>query len=74
MKKASKGRGWHGDSEGHRRAGRRGGESTAAEYGSEFYQEIGSLGGRVSPGNFRFNPKRASEAGRKGGKRSRARR
>lgn len=41
------GRGWHGDSAGHARAGRKGGQE--------------------SGGNFKNNPQRASEAGRKGG-------
>ncbi len=44
-------RGWHGDPEGHARAGRK--------------------GGQVSGGNFKNNPKRASEAGKIGGQRSR---
>lgn len=69
-KKQEEGRGWHGDPEGHAEAGRKGGETTAEEYGSEFYQEIGSLGGRVSPGNFKNDPDRASQAGKKGGQRS----
>lgn len=64
----NKGRGWHGDSDGHRRAGRKGGQKTAAEYGQEFYHIIGSKGGRVSGGNFKNDPARASEAGRKGGR------
>ena len=50
---AGTGRGWHGDPEGHRRAGRK--------------------GGRVSSGNFKNDPKRASIAGQRGGqKRSRS--
>lgn len=65
---ASKGRGWHGDSDGHRLAGSKGGQATLEEMGSEFYSEIGKTGGRVSPGNFKNDPQRASIAGQKGGK------
>lgn len=60
------GRGWRGDSEGHAKAGEKGGLVTARK-GTQFYRAIGSKGGRVSPGNFKNNPRRASEAGRKGG-------
>lgn len=67
-KMKSKGRGWHGDAAGHARAGRLGGQTTAEEYGAEFYHEIGRKGGSVSSGNFKNDPKRASLAGRKGGK------
>ena len=42
-----KGRGWHGDSAGHAKAGRK--------------------GGQASSGNFKNDPQRAKEAGRKGG-------
>ena len=73
-RKKGLGRGWHGDSQGHADAGRKGGQTTAEEYGSEFYQEIGSLGGQVSPSNFKNDPRRASEAGRKGGQQSRSNR
>ena len=38
-------RGWHGNSRGHARAGRRGGTTTAKEYGPVFYSEIGRIGG-----------------------------
>lgn len=75
MKKGSKGkgRGWHDDQKEHARVGKKGGEATFEEYGEDFYSEIGQMGGEVSPGNFRNNPQRAREAGRKGGK-SRGRR
>lgn len=33
-------------------------------------REIASMGGKASGGNFRNNPARASEAGRKGGENS----
>lgn len=64
----SKGRGWHGDPERHRMAGSLGGQATLQEMGSEFYSQIGRQGGSVSPGNFKNDPKRASIAGRRGGK------
>ncbi len=67
-KKATSGRGWHGDPEGHRKAGERGGEATARKYGPDFYEEIGRRGGKVSPGKFKPGSKRAVEAGRRGGK------
>lgn len=67
-KKRTGGKGWHGDAKGHAKAGRKGGQATAKTHGEDFYRKIGAKGGKVSPGNFRFNPKRAREAGRKGGK------
>lgn len=65
---ASKGRGWHGDSERHRKAGSLGGQATLEGMGPEFYSQIGRRGGSVSPGNFKNDPKRASIAGKRGGK------
>jgi len=62
-----RGKGWFGDQRRHAQAGRKGGQSTAEEYGSEFYSKIGSKGGKVSGGNFKKNPERARNAGRKGG-------
>lgn len=70
VKTQMQGRGWHGDSEGHARAGRIGGEKVASERGESFYSEIGKKGGKESPGNFKNDPARASKAGRKGGQRS----
>ncbi len=64
------GRGWHKDPEGHARAGKLGGEKVLEERGNEFYAEIGQQGGSVSPGNFKNDPERASEAGKKGGQNS----
>lgn len=61
------GRGWHGDSEGHAEAGRKGGEATSESHDRSFYEEIGSEGGKVSPGRFKKGDKRAIDAGRKGG-------
>lgn len=65
-----KGRGWHGDPEGHAKAGREGGEKVAEERGSEFFSEIGKKGGEASPGKFEKGSERAREAGRKGGQAS----
>lgn len=65
--KKGKGKGWHGDPMGHARAGKKGGQATASTHDETFYSEIGRKGGRVSPGNFANNPKRAAAAGRRGG-------
>ena len=59
--------GWHGDVAGHAKAGELGGKATARVKGSAFYEQIGAMGGKVSPGNFKNDPERAREAGRKGG-------
>ena len=68
LKRTKKGRGWHGDPDKHARAGRLGGKATARQYGTtSFYHDIGSLGGKMSPGNFKNNPTRAKLAGKKGG-------
>ncbi len=61
------GRGWHGDSQGHSQAGKKGGEVTAERYGQEFYESIGSKGGTASTGKFKKGDVRAREAGKKGG-------
>jgi general stress protein YciG len=65
---AKKGRGWHGDPDGHKKAGRKGGQATASSHGQDFYSSIGRKGGQVSPGNFANDPQRARAAGQKGGK------
>lgn len=39
------GQGWSGDSEGHRRAGKKGGLRTRTTHGSEHYRKIGKKGG-----------------------------
>lgn len=51
-------------------AGRKGGQATSETHDREFYERIGSEGGKVSGGNFKSNPERAAEAGREGGRRS----
>lgn len=64
-------KGWHGDPEGHAKAGRKGGIKSSGKFvaGSERAKEAGRLGGKVSPGNFKNNPDRARAAGRIGGSR-----
>lgn len=68
MAKTTKGRGWHGDAAGHKKAGQKGGQATAGSHGQDFYSTIGRKGGSISGGNFARNLDRAREAGRKGGK------
>lgn len=63
------GRGWHGDSEGHARAGSKGGKLSSGNFKNDPSRAAvaGKLGGQVSSGNFKNNPERARAAGRKGG-------
>ena len=70
MTKKDKGKGWHGDPEGHAKAGKKGGKITARTHGREFYEKIGRKGGKMSPGKFKEGSRRAREAGRKGGRAS----
>lgn len=64
------GRGWHGNSAGHAKAGRKGGQATARSRDRSFYENIGREGGRRSSGSFTAGSDRAREAGRRGGQRS----
>ena len=41
------GRGWHGDPQGHSKAGRKGGQTTARTHGADFYKKIGRKGGQA---------------------------
>lgn len=41
-----RGKGWHGDSQGHAKAGAKGGKTTAQTYGEGFYKKIGEAGGK----------------------------
>lgn len=60
-----KGRGWHGDSEGHAKAGAKSsGNKNAAQNLSD---EDRSKGGSMSGGNFKNDREKAIRAGRKGG-------
>jgi len=65
------GKGWHGDSDGHRVAGKKGGMVSSGNFRNdpERAAAAGRKGGRLSPGNFKHNVERAREAGRKGGRR-----
>jgi uncharacterized protein len=68
----NKGQGWHGDSEGHAKAGQKGGQKTASTHDSEFYSEIGSKQGKENnPGNFANRDKKdVQDAASKGGQAS----
>ena len=50
-----------------REAGRKGGTTTRARYGAEFFQEIGAKGGRTV--SERYSNEHFREIGRKGGRR-----
>ncbi len=63
-----KGRGWHGDTDGHKRAGKKGGLTTASTHNTSFYSKIGKKGGQTSTGNFKHDPERARIAGQRGGR------
>jgi hypothetical protein len=67
--KEKTGKGWHGDPEGHAKAGRTGGMISPGNFKNNPGRAAaaGRIGGRVSPGNFKNNPERARSAGRKGG-------
>jgi len=50
-----------------REAGRKGGRTTRARYGAEFFQEIGAKGGKAV--SERYTNEHFREIGRKGGRR-----
>jgi general stress protein YciG len=50
-----------------REAGRKGGKTTRARYGPEFFQQIGAKGGRAV--SERYSNEHFREIGRKGGRR-----
>ena len=54
-------------SEEAREAGRKGGKTTRARYGPEFFQEIGAKGGKAV--SERYSNEHFREIGRKGGRR-----
>ena len=66
----SPGRGWHGDSAGHARAGKVGGERSPGNFKRD--RAKASLAGKRSGGNFANNPEKAAAAGRAGGSRTQA--
>ncbi len=69
MADSKEGRGWHGDSAGHAKAGKKGGEiAQQSGRAHKLSDQERSQGGSKSSGNFKNDPKRAAEAGRIGGK------
>lgn len=62
LETAAGGRGWHGDSEGHARAGRKGG--TAVSRNREHMAQIGSKGGKT----VSSNREHMAQIGSRGGK------
>lgn len=62
------GRGWHGDSAGHAKAGRLGGKVSGGNFAKD--REKASRAGSISGGNFANDRKKASLAGKIGGQRS----
>lgn len=68
MAEESRGRGWYGDSQGHAKAGS---QSSGNPYAARNLTLADrKKGGKMSGGNFKNDPKRAREAGRKGGENS----
>jgi len=67
----SKGRGWHGDSAGHARAGRLGGQVSGGNFKNRSSEDA-RRAAKKSSGNFALNRERAVAAGRIGGSRSSA--
>lgn len=65
---AKRTRGWHGDPNGHAKAGQKGGETTSKEHGPEFYRKIGKKGGQATAQAHGASFYR--KIGRKGGQRS----
>jgi len=59
------GRGWHGDSAGHARAGRKGGRASGGNFKHD--RQKASQAAKKSGGNFANDRERAVLAGRKGG-------
>lgn len=59
------GKGWHGDPEGHARAGRKGGKTVLAKRGEGYFSEIGKKGGSAIL--KKHGREYLAEIGRKGG-------
>lgn len=57
---------------GNQAGGKEAAKTNKAKYGDDFYKRIGATGGKNGTGmkGFACNPQLASEAGRKGGKKS----
>lgn len=57
---------------GNRQTGLKAAKTNKKLYGNDFYRKIGVMGGKKSRGGgFAYDPKLASEAGKKGGRASR---
>ena len=65
---AGQGRGWHGDSAGHARAGQKGGQVSGGNFARD--RKKASIAGKNSSGNFAYDREKASRAGKIGGQRS----
>jgi len=48
MNRNDKGKGWHGDPEGHAKAGRKGGKATAEKFDEVYFARIGRKGGKTT--------------------------
>lgn len=48
MNKSKRGKGWHGDPEGHAKAGRKGGKATAEKFDEGHFARIGRKGGKTT--------------------------
>ena len=60
---------------GSRKGGLKAAKTNKARYGSNFYEKIGQIGGRISTGGgFAKNPELAKIAGQKGGRASQRKR
>ena len=70
MSEKATGKGWHGNSEAHAIAGRKGGQMSSGNFKHDPARAAaaGRKGGSVSPSNFKNDPERARAAGRKGGR------
>lgn len=65
----NQGRGWHGDSEGHAKAGQQ--SPGKFKKNDQRTQKAAQAGGEASPGQFEAGSQRTRDAARKGGKNSR---
>ena len=59
---AGQGRGWHGDSQGHARAGHLGGKISGGNFAND--REKAKLAGKISGGNFANDREKARRAGK----------
>lgn len=67
----NQGRGWHGDPEGHAKAGKQGGDTMAEKHKNDnYYEEIGEKGGEASPTKFQKGDERTKKLASEGGQAS----